>query len=151
MNTKNDTPHIHRISIGQKKGERKINVSRAVVHSGAGIDGDAHNDSDRPISLLPLESFVKVAHPDLDVEPGDFAENITTMALDFDQLKIGTRVRMGSGVELEIVQIGKECHLGCVIREKVGDCIMPREGVFAKAIRGGEITVGDTIEIVRPR
>jgi MOSC domain-containing protein YiiM len=148
MNEKPDTPHIHRISVAPKKGQRKTNVDRAVIESGGGIVGDAHGGSARPLSLLPLESFVKVEHPDLDVSPGDFAENITTIALDFTRLAVGTRLRLGSTVEVQVIQIGKECHNGCVIRDTVGDCIMPREGVFAKTISGGEIFVGDTIEIL---
>jgi len=150
MKTNSDTPHIHRISISPTKGERKTNVDHAVIQTGGGIVGDAHGGSGRPLSLLPLESFVKVKHPDLEVRPGDFAENITTLALDFARIAVGTRLRLGEQVEIEIIQIGKECHQGCVIRETVGDCIMPREGVFARTIIGGEISVGDPIEVLLP-
>ncbi|MEJ2722464.1 MAG: MOSC domain-containing protein [bacterium] len=143
-----DNPRIHKISVAEKKGERKKNIDHATVVAGGGIQGDAHGSSARPLSLLPLESFVKVRHPDLDVHPGDFAENITTVELDFTHLTIGTRLRLGKSVEVEIIQIGKECHNGCVIRQTVGDCIMPREGVFARIITGGEISAGDPIEIL---
>ncbi|HEX7344187.1 MAG TPA: MOSC domain-containing protein, partial [bacterium] len=112
-----------------------------------GIIGDAHGTTVRQVSLLPIESFVKVAHPDLHVQPGDFAENITTQGLDFQQIQVGTRLKIGASARLEVIQIGKECHRGCVIRQTVGDCIMPREGIFAKVLAGGEAALGDEIEI----
>ena len=79
------------------------------------------------------------------LKPGDFAENITTVGLDFSRISIGSRLRIGESTELQITQIGKECHQGCYIREVVGDCIMPREGVFASVIKGGHINTGDEI------
>jgi MOSC domain-containing protein YiiM len=141
-----DSGFIHRISISSKRGDKKKNVSNVVIGDG-GINGDAHANSERPVSLLPFESFRKVAHPDLDINPGDFAENITTKSLDFGKIQIGTIVYIGDQVKLEVIQLGKKCHNGCIIREKVGDCIMPREGVFARVINGGGITVGDTIKL----
>ena len=147
----NDTtnPRIHRISISVTTGDKKENVHSALLTTGGGIDGDAHAATGRPLSLLPLESFVKVSHPDLDIKPGDFAENITTVGLDFTLLSVGSRIRLGNAVEIEVIQIGKECHNGCVIRETVGDCIMPREGVFARILNGGRIQQDDTIEFVK--
>ncbi len=139
---------IHKISISAVKGKKKLNVEHATITAGAGIEGDIHGPTDRPLSLLPLESFSKLAHPDLVISPGDFGENVTTVGLDFSDLKIGSKLNLGDSVEIEIIQIGKNCHMGCEIRETVGDCIMPREGMFAKVIRGGEIRTGDPIELV---
>ena len=139
---------IHRISISAVKGKKKDNIDRATVTVDAGIEGDVHGTTDRPFSLLPHESFSKLAHPDLNISPGDFGENVTTLGLDFSKLTIGSRLTLGDTVKIEIIQIGKECHRGCEIRETVGDCIMPREGVFAKVTHGGEICQGDSIEIV---
>ncbi len=140
-------PHIFRISISAEKGLKKRNVKSALLAAGKGIKGDAHSGSARPVSLLPYESFKKLEHPDLDISPGDFAENITTLGVDFAKLTIGTKLSLGQAVKVEIIQIGKECHLECIIRETVGDCIMPREGVFARVLTGGEIKEGDPIRI----
>ena len=140
-------PHIFRISISAEKEQKKRNVKSALLKAGEGIKGDAHSGSTRPVSLLPFESFKKLEHPDLDISPGDFAENITTLGVDFAKMTIGTKLSLGQAVKVEIIQIGKECHLECIIRETVGDCIMPREGVFARVLTGGEIKEGDPIRI----
>jgi cyclic pyranopterin phosphate synthase len=136
---------IHKISLSTVKGEKKENVGRATLIEGGGIVGDIHGNTDRPLSLLPFESFSKLAHPDLSIAPGDFGENITTTGLDFSTLTIGSRLRLGSRAIIEVIQFGKECHDGCKIRETAGDCIMPREGVFARVIRGGDIKPDDEI------
>ncbi len=141
-------PHIFRISMAAEIGQKKHNVKSAILKAGEGIKGDAHSGSARPVSLLPFESFKKLEHPDLDIRPGDFAENITTLGVDFAKLTIGTKLLLGQAVKVEIIQIGKECHLGCIIRETVGDCIMPREGVFAQVLTGGEIKEGDPVRIL---
>lgn len=146
MSKNNSEGFVHRLSISSRKGDKKKNVKNVIVGDG-GIDGDVHANTGRPVSLLPLESFQKVAHPDLDINPGDFAENITTKALNFENIKIGTIIFIGDEVKLEVIQLGKKCHHGCIIRETVGDCIMPREGVFARVINGGNITVGDQIKL----
>lgn len=140
--------HIYRISVAPEKGQKKTNTGEVYIRAGYGIDGDAHSRSGRPVSLLPFESFKKVYHPDLRVSPGDFAENITTRGLDFSPIHIGTQISLGDAVLLEVIQIGKKCHHGCIIRETVGDCIMPREGVFARVLSGGKIREGDPIRIV---
>ncbi len=141
-------PHILRISIAAKKGQKKRNVKRAFFVAGKGIKADAHSGSIRPISLLPFESFKKLEHPDLDISPGDFAENITTLGVDFAELTIGAKLLLGPAVKVEIIQIGKECHHGCIIREAVGDCIMRGEGVFARVLTGGEVREDDPVRVI---
>jgi MOSC domain-containing protein YiiM len=146
MDMNNSGGYVHRLSISAKKGDKKNNVDKVVVGNG-GIEGDVHANTGRPVSLLPFESFQKLDHPDIVINPGDFAENITTKALDFESVRIGTTIEIGNAVKLEVIQLGKKCHLGCIIRETVGDCIMPREGVFARVISGGDITIGDSIRL----
>jgi MOSC domain-containing protein YiiM len=148
MSGLNGSGHIYRISTAPQKGEKKKNTTEVYLRAGEGIDGDAHSTSGRPVSLLPFESFTKVYHPDLQVAPGDFAENITTRGLNYDGVQIGTRLRLGDDALLEVIQIGKKCHNNCIIRKTVGDCIMPREGVFAKVLTGGTIREGDSIRVV---
>jgi MOSC domain-containing protein YiiM len=115
-----------------------------------GVIGDAHADctTHRQVSLLATESIEKMRSQGFDLNPGDFAENITTRGIDLTSLPIGTRLRVGEDVVLEMTQIGKECHAGCEIRRLVGDCIMPREGVFTRVIKGGRVKAGDTIKII---
>jgi MOSC domain-containing protein YiiM len=134
----------------ETKGTRKTPMARVTIREEYGVVGDAHADSGwhRQVSLLAIESIDKMRGKGLELNPGDFAENITTEGIDLPRLPIGTRLNIGGEVVLEMSQIGKECHTGCAIRQQVGDCIMPREGVFARVIRGGEIKPGDKIEIV---
>ena len=140
---------IRAISISAKKGTKKTNVSEAEVKIDFGIVGDAHGGNwHRQISLLAIESIDKMVAAGAKVSPGNFAENITTEGIDLPKLPIGTKLNIGSDIELEVTQIGKECHSRCEIFEQVGDCIMPREGIFAKVIKGGTINVGDIIEIL---
>ncbi|MCP4634105.1 MAG: MOSC domain-containing protein [candidate division Zixibacteria bacterium] len=139
---------IYRISISKKSGDKKTNIEHARLLTGFGIEGDIHSSTPRPVSLLPYESFKKLDHPDLDINPGDFAENITTIGLDFTRLNLGVHLKIGGTALLEIIQIGKECHNECIIKEKVGECIMPDEGVFTRVVKGGEIVPGDSITIV---
>lgn len=136
---------IHKISISENKGEKKYNIDRAELVDDYGILGDAHAGSGRQVSLLPFESFSKVQNDIVDINPGDFAENITTSGLDLSTAVIGRRLKIGRTARLEVTQIGKKCHHGCYIREIVGDCIMPREGIFARVIKGGPIETGDRI------
>jgi MOSC domain-containing protein YiiM len=140
---------ILRISISSKLGQKKKNITRAVLETGKGIEGDIHSETARPLSLLPFESFAKLSHPNLNLRPGDFAENITTIGLDFTGIRLGSRLLLGEAVEVEIIQIGKECHLGCAIRDYAGDCIMPKEGAFARVLKGGELRDGDPIRIIK--
>lgn len=140
---------VFSISISPTKGEKKKNVTSARLLENRGIEGDAHGDSSLPISLLPLESFAKIRRPDLNVSPGDFAENITTVGVKFDDISIGTRMALGDTARIEIIQIGKRCHNGCIIRELAGDCIMPKEGIFAVVLEGGNLKPGDPVRILR--
>ena len=140
---------IKAISISKKKGTRKINVPGADLKVDLGIEGDAHAGNwHRQISLLAIESIDKMIAKGADVSPGDFAENITTAGLELAKLPIGCKLKVAETVELEVTQIGKECHSQCEIFRQVGDCIMPREGIFAKVIKAGKIKVGDAIEVV---
>lgn len=136
---------IHRISVSKVRGDKKSNVDEALLADDYGIVGDVHAGSERQVSLLPLESFAKLDSDLIDINPGDFAENLTTTGLDFGGVTVGKRLTVGEEITLEITQIGKECHRGCRILEIVGDCIMPHEGVFAKVIQGGIIKIGDSI------
>ena len=133
------------LSISTEKGVPKSNVDSIRVVEAWGIDGDAHAGNwHRQISLLMLESVNRMKEMGAEVIPGSFAENITTSGIDLTKLDIGNRIQIGN-IELEITQIGKECHSRCAIYYAVGDCVMPREGIFAKVICGGDIRVGDTI------
>jgi MOSC domain-containing protein YiiM len=121
-------------------------VTSARVIKDFGLRHDAHaGDWHRQVSLLPFESFRKLENDVLDIKPGDFAENVTTTGIDLSAVEIGGTLRIGTKVILEITQIGKECHRACAIREVTGDCIMPREGIFARVIEGGRIANGDEI------
>ncbi|UCC43691.1 MAG: MOSC domain-containing protein [Candidatus Zixiibacteriota bacterium] len=141
---------VHRLSVSPEKGLKKTNVDEAVMVEGFGIAGDAHAGSERQVSLLPFEAFDSVREQLPEIAPGDFAENITTQGLDLSSASVGDMLSIGAQVRLVITQIGKECHNGCYIREAVGDCIMPRLGLFARIARGGVIRVGDTIAWERP-
>ena len=137
------------INISTRKGEKKTRVESAILKENFGIVGDAHaGDWHRQVSLLAAESVDKMRGKGVELHPGDFAENLTIEGIDLKNLKIGQRLRIGSEVILEITQIGKECHNGCAIKQQVGDCVMPREGVFAKVVKGGEIKTEDNIATV---
>ena len=139
---------VKAISISEKKGMKKTNVPEAEVKTDFGIVGDAHGGNwHRQISLLAIESIDKMIEMGADVLPGSFAENITTQGMELLGLPIGSTLRIGNEIELEVTQIGKECHTRCEIYQQVGDCIMPREGIFTKVIKAGRIKVGDTIEV----
>ena len=132
------------LNISKEKGTPKTPVPRLVLVADSGIKGDAHaGPGNRQVSLLADEDIDTMREKLDSLVPGDFAENITTRGIDLPSLPVGTRLYIGAAV-LEISQIGKECHSGCAIREKTGDCVMPRRGVFAKVVEGGEITDEDT-------
>jgi len=131
------------------KGQKKHPSGRCLLREDYGIEGDGHAGTDsRHVSLLAQESIEKIKAKGIDVGPGDFAENITTQGIVLHELSIGTRLRAGRSVLLEITRIGKVCHDRCAIFHAVGDCVMPREGVFARVVAGGELREGDVIEVV---
>jgi MOSC domain-containing protein YiiM len=140
------------VNTSEKKGMRKKPVPEILAKTDFGIEGDAHASSDwhRQVSLLALESIEKMQQMGFDVHPGDFAENITTEGIDLVSLPLGTRMEIGSEVIGEVSQIGKECHARCAIYYQAGDCVMPKEGIFIKVIRGGRIKKGDGIQIKGP-
>lgn len=129
------------VCISAAKGERKTPVASVVLREHYGIINDAHaGDWHRQISLLAKESIDKMRAMGLDVDNGDFAENLTTSGVNLPALPIGTRLQIGHEVVLEVTQIGKECHTRCAIYHQAGDCVMPKEGIFARVLQGGEIT-----------
>ncbi len=130
------------------KGMRKRNVGSARLLPDLGLEGDAHAGfAHRQVSLLALESIEKMRQAGLDVNPGDFAENLTTEGLQLPQLPVGTRLKIGGSI-LEVSQIGKECHQRCAIYYQAGDCVMPKEGIFATVVSGDMVNVGDAIEVL---
>jgi MOSC domain-containing protein YiiM len=137
------------ISVSQSKGIKKSNVPKCKLLEDQGLDGDAHAGHwHRQVSLLAMESINKIRGKGLDVSPGDFAENITTSGLKIWELPVGTRLAAGNEALLEVTQIGKECHDRCAIYHQVGDCVMPREGVFTRVLRGGDVRPGDKIRVL---
>jgi MOSC domain-containing protein YiiM len=132
------------------KGERKKNVGQCLLLKECGLEGDAHaGDWHRQVSLLAQESIDKMRAAGLDVGPGDFAENLTTSGLELFTLPIGSLLRLQSGAELEVTQIGKECHTRCSIYYQAGDCVMPKEGIFARVLVEGLVSCDDRLELVR--
>ena len=139
------------ISVSEEKGTRKHNVNEAQLSKEYGIEGDAHaGEGHRQVSLLAIESIEKMRSQGLDVEPGNFAENLTTQGLDLLSLPVGTKLFLGKEgqIEVEVTQIGKVCHNRCAIYYLAGDCVMPREGIFVRVLKGGKIFPGDPIEVV---
>ena len=137
------------INLSEKKGVKKRSVNEAIIRENYGIEGDAHASDKwhRQISMLAIESINKMQRLGLNVGPGDFAENITTEGVDLLSLPVGTRLMLGKEVEVEVSQIGKECHTRCAIYRQAGDCVMPKEGIFVRVIRGGKIRTGDEVRI----
>lgn len=131
------------------KGQPKQSIKRGYFKVNWGLENDAHAGNwHRQVSLLGTESIDKIKAMGIpDLKPGDFAENITTEGIVLFELPVGTRLKIGETL-LEVTQIGKECHLGCAIRKKTGDCVMPREGIFAKVLAPGWIQPGDPLEVV---
>ena len=148
---KTDRQEIVAVCISKAKGERKTAVGQGELLQGFGLVGDAHGgDWHRQISLLADESIEKMRAAGLDVGAGDFAENLTTRGIHLYSLPLGTRLRVGASALLEITQIGKVCHDRCAIYHQAGDCVMPREGVFAIVLEGGPVRAGDALEILDP-
>ena len=136
------------VNISRDKGTKKRNVRRCELLMAFGLKGDAHGGHwHRQVSLLANESIDKMRRKGLEAAYGDFAENITTEDIDLLNLPIGTMLRVGQEVILRMTQKGKECHDRCAIYYQMGDCVMPREGVFAEVVHPGHIAVGDSIEV----
>jgi MOSC domain-containing protein YiiM len=137
------------VNISDKKGVRKKPVKEAILKTDFGMEGDAHASSKwhRQVSLLALESIKKMQDKGLKVNPGDFAENITTEGIDLLKLPVGTKMIIGSNIEVEVSQIGKVCHTRCEIYNQAGDCVMPKEGIFVKVLKGGTVREGDEIVV----
>ncbi len=138
------------VCVSERKGERKRPVPSVTLMENHGVVGDAHaGEWHRQVSLLAMESIEKMRRKGLSVSTGDFAENITTEGIQLTELPVGTRLRLGE-VVLEITQIGKECHARCAIYHQAGDCVMPKEGIFAKVLRAGIVVPGDAVGRILP-
>jgi MOSC domain-containing protein YiiM len=146
-----NTGKVIAVCRSDKKGISKDVVPSGQFQEGYGMVSDAHADfaTHRQVSLLATESIDKMRKLGLDLGPGAFAENLTTEGIDLVSIPVGTKVKIGKEVVLEISQIGKECHVGCAIFQKVGKCVMPKEGVFGKVVKGGTITPGDKISVIK--
>ncbi len=137
------------VNISSRKGQKKHGIGLCTLKEGHGMEGDAHAGLEiRQVSLLARESIDKIRALGMEVGPGDFAENITTQGLVLHELPPGTRFKVGESALLELTQIGKICHDRCAVFKAVGDCVMPREGIFARVLSGGEVRAGDTIRIL---
>ena len=142
------TGRIVSVNVSKNKGEKKHNIEKCMLIKDMGLKEDAHAGfMHRQVSLLAQESIEKIRKMGLHVVPGDFAENLTTKGIDLPSLPIGTRLLVGNDILLRVTQIGKECHERCAIFQQVGDCVVPREGIFAEVIAEGEVQVGDTITV----
>ena len=134
------------VSISTRKGIKKTNINQGRLIENYGLEHDAHaGDWHRQVSLLAVESIDKIRAKGLDVYPGDFAENITTKGIKLWELPVGTQLAVGRQTLFEVTQIGKQCHNRCAIYHQVGDCVMPREGIFVRVLRGGSVQPGDRI------
>ncbi len=140
------------VCVSKKKGTPKTEVPSARILEGYGVEDDAHGGPwHRQVSLLSVEQIRTMKERGLEVGPGSFAENITTEGIDLDAVTPGDLISVGDSALLEITQIGKECHTRCAIYHRIGDCIMPSHGIFARVKRGGLVRKGDVVEVVRER
>jgi MOSC domain-containing protein YiiM len=148
-NAQKETGKIVAVSVSLKKGVKKTNIRSGRLAENHGLENDAHaGDWHRQVSLLALESIAKIRGKGLEVDPGDFAENITTEGIQLWELPVGTRMKLGEDALVEVTQIGKECHDRCAIFHQVGDCVMPREGIFVRVMKRGEVKPGDLVQVV---
>jgi MOSC domain-containing protein YiiM len=139
------------VNVAGTKGVRKTPCEEIVLVVEHGVEGDGHAGPwHRQVSLLAQESIDTMRAKGLEVGPGDFAENVTTEGVEVATLPVGTRLRLGEA-RVEVTQIGKVCHDRCAIYYQAGDCVMPREGIFARVLEGGEVLRGDAVEVVAPR
>jgi MOSC domain-containing protein YiiM len=144
----NMTGRVTAICISQEKGVVKQPLAAVEVRADHGLVGDAHAGPwHRQVSLLATESIEKIRRVIPDLADGAFAENIVTEGVDLLSVPVGGRIRLGQGIELEVTQIGKECHNSCAIKQQTGDCVMPREGIFCRVLAGGTLKTGDLVKI----
>jgi len=137
------------VCISEKKGTQKRDIGICKLIEHFGLEGDAHAGKwHRQVSLLARESADIMRKKGLDIEDGDFGENIVTEGIELKALPVGTVLKIGEGIIIKVTQIGKLCHDRCAIYYKAGDCIMPREGIFAEILAGGTIKAGDEITIL---
>ncbi|WP_101910771.1 MOSC domain-containing protein [Marasmitruncus massiliensis] len=137
------------VCISEKRGTQKKNIGSARFQENWGIQNDAHaGDWHRQVSLLSYDRIEAFRARGAEVDNGAFGENLVVSGIDFRSLPVGTILECGD-VVLEMTQIGKECHSHCEIYHKMGECIMPREGVFARVLKGGTISAGDIMEVRR--
>lgn len=140
--------HVTSVNISEKKGTVKHEVPEIQLRIRHGIVGDAHaGDWHRQISMLAEESIDKMREKLPQLKPGAFAENINTIGIDLKSLPVGARLRIGE-TEVEVTQIGKECHNDCAIKKATGQCVMPTEGIFVIVIKEGVVRAGDAITII---
>jgi MOSC domain-containing protein YiiM len=140
---------LEAVCVSRRKGTVKKPVERAEIRAGHGLVGDAHaGDWHRQVSLLEVREIEQALTEQIAVSAGRFAENLAVRGLPPQAYTIGTKLRVGSSVVLEISQIGKECHTRCAVYKQTGDCIMPRLGLFARVLQGGPVAVGDVVEVV---
>lgn len=141
---------VKAVCLSEEKGTTKKVIEKGLLLENYGLKGDAHAGKwHRQLSLLDISSIDKMRGQGYELKFGDFAENITTEGLEnLFKLPVGQKIKIGKEILLEITQIGKKCHHDCEIRQTIGDCVMPREGVFARVINGGEVKAGDSIKIL---
>lgn len=141
---------VKAVCLSEEKGTTKKVIEKGLLLENYGLKGDAHAGKwHRQLSLLDMSSIDKMRGQGYELKFGDFAENITTEGLEnLFKLPVGQKIKIGKEILLEITQIGKKCHHDCEIRQTIGDCVMPREGVFARVITGGEVKAGDSIKIL---
>ncbi len=145
-----DMARIIAVCRSDTKGVSKTPIDEGFFKEDFGLVDDAHaaSDTHRQVSLLALASIEKMRSLRLELSAGDFAENLTVNGLDLVSLPVGTRLAVGKDVILEVTQIGKECHTGCAILRQIGKCIMPKEGIFARVVKGGSVKAGDKLKIM---
>ena len=137
------------LATSKKKGTPKVPVESVQLIEDYGIEGDAHAGPwHRQVSFLAAESIEKARKRGLDVTFGNFAENVATEGIDWEKIPVGSQLSLGDSVQVEVTQKGKVCHNKCAIYYKAGDCIMPREGVFARVLKGGKIRCGEPIRFL---
>ena len=141
---------ITAVCISEKKGTQKKNVYEGILIDDFGLQGDAHAGKwHRQVSLISKQKIDEFIARGGNVSQGDFGENIIVDGIDCAKLPVGNKLTINNDIILEVTQIGKECHSHCNIYHAVGDCIMPREGIFTIVIKGGKVKVGDEIEILK--